>query len=270
MRAKFITKLLGIVLAAAASCTLCSTPWFTSGQQNEQQVQSVQPPSMQAQSSQYTPSQIPSSHITSAIIPIPASVILDVENILQNPELPNGCEATSLAIVLNYLGFAADKTDIAQNYIPTVPIALENGVFTGGNPEEVYVGDAFGDGYYCYTSPVAIAANAYLRGHGSQLRAKQHNGIGEEKLIELLSAGTPVVVWKTIDNLPPAYSGFSWHLPNSSEVYSPLSNVHVVVLIGYDADNFYFCDPLGISPEMPREKFMDIFTQMNSRALAIA
>ena len=33
---------------------------------------------------------------------LPDTVQLNVENILQNPELPNGCEITSAAIVLNY------------------------------------------------------------------------------------------------------------------------------------------------------------------------
>ena len=33
----------------------------------------------------------------------------------QLPELPTGCEVTSLTMVLNYLGYDADKTDIAAN-----------------------------------------------------------------------------------------------------------------------------------------------------------
>ena len=42
-----------------------------------------------------------------------STVQLDVENIPQNPELPNGCEITSAAIVLNYLGFDIDKVTLA-------------------------------------------------------------------------------------------------------------------------------------------------------------
>ncbi len=49
---------------------------------------------------------------------LPSTVQLDVENILQNPELPNGCEITSAAIVLNYLGFDIDKVTLAENYLP--------------------------------------------------------------------------------------------------------------------------------------------------------
>lgn len=34
---------------------------------------------------------------------------LDVECVLQNPELPTGCEITALTTVLNYLGYNVDK-----------------------------------------------------------------------------------------------------------------------------------------------------------------
>ena len=37
-----------------------------------------------------------------------ASILLPVPQILQNPELPNGCEITSCCEVLHYLGFAPD------------------------------------------------------------------------------------------------------------------------------------------------------------------
>ena len=38
-----------------------------------------------------------------------ASILLPVPQILQNPELPNGCEITSCCEVLHYLGFAPDN-----------------------------------------------------------------------------------------------------------------------------------------------------------------
>ena len=43
--------------------------------------------------------------------------IIDMENILQNPELPTGCESVALTMVLNYLGFDLDKTTIADDYL---------------------------------------------------------------------------------------------------------------------------------------------------------
>lgn len=42
---------------------------------------------------------------------------LNVDCILQNPELPTGCEVTALAIVLNYYGYGVDKCDLSDYYL---------------------------------------------------------------------------------------------------------------------------------------------------------
>ena len=36
------------------------------------------------------------------------------------PELPTGCEITSLTMTLNYYGYSADKMAMALEYLPTV------------------------------------------------------------------------------------------------------------------------------------------------------
>ena len=42
---------------------------------------------------------------------------IEMENILQNPELPTGCESVALTMVLKYLGFDLEKTTIADDYL---------------------------------------------------------------------------------------------------------------------------------------------------------
>src|SRR4051794_39043811 len=56
-----------------------------------------------------------------------ASVLLDVPYIGQNPELPRGCEVTSLAMMLNYVGVSADKMTLASK-IEKVPFWVSDGV----------------------------------------------------------------------------------------------------------------------------------------------
>ena len=50
--------------------------------------------------------------------PLPEAVLLDVPVVYQWPEMPNGCEATALTMLLQYYGFAADKLSVAYDYIP--------------------------------------------------------------------------------------------------------------------------------------------------------
>lgn len=64
-----------------------------------------------------------------------ASILLPVPQILQNPELPNGCEITSCCEVLHYLGFAPDKCELADYYLP------RSARWYGADPDEVYMGN---------------------------------------------------------------------------------------------------------------------------------
>ena len=47
---------------------------------------------------------------------------LNVKCVLQNPELPTGCEITALTIVLNYLGYDVDKLTMADKYLDKGPV----------------------------------------------------------------------------------------------------------------------------------------------------
>ena len=100
-------------------------------------------------------------------------ILLPVPQVLQNPELPNGCEITSLCEVLRYWGFAADKCDLADHYLP------RSARWYGADPDRVYMGDPHKDdgspetGYYCFAGPVVAAANAYLAAHGGGYTGQQ-------------------------------------------------------------------------------------------------
>ena len=121
------------------------------------------------------------------------SVYIDMANILQNPELPVGCEITALTILLNYYGFNAEKTDMAKNYLPT----------SWGNPKTVdgklykdsfydyFIGDPFSRGYGCFSPAIERAANSYISSHGGGYTVKNISGCHPDTLYEYLIAGTP-------------------------------------------------------------------------------
>ena len=80
-------------------------------------------------------------------------VQLCVPQISQLPELPNGCEVTSAAMLLQYYGFAADKLTLAAQYLPVAAPVTE------ADPETAYMGDPFSDGWYCFALPLVRAVN---------------------------------------------------------------------------------------------------------------
>ena len=49
--------------------------------------------------------------------PMEPAAVLAVPNILQNPELPTGCESVALTMLLHYWGYDTLKTEIADHYL---------------------------------------------------------------------------------------------------------------------------------------------------------
>ena len=60
--------------------------------------------------------------------------------ILQNPELPTGCEATAGTMLLKAYGYETDKMDVA-GAMKCLPLIERDGRLYGGHPDEVFVGD---------------------------------------------------------------------------------------------------------------------------------
>lgn len=162
-------------------------------------------------------------------------VILEVSNILQNPELPNGCEITAATIVLNYLGFPVDKVTMAEQYLP------QQSPYWAVDPDVAFMGNpAWLLAYYCNPQPVVQAVNAYLADQGSNYRAVDISGTPAEELYDWVAQGYPVVVWTTRGCTTPTYST-NFMLPDGT---LPYSNSHCVVLTGFDSDGCYVADPM--------------------------
>ena len=200
------------------------------------------------------------------------NIHLPVPQILQNPELPNGCEITSCCEVLNFLGFPADKCDLADHYLPRT----EN--WYGTDPNEYYMGNPHLDGdtpdtgYYCFAGPVVTAANRYLADQGAsdRFRAVDLTGAGEEALIEQLKKGNPFIFWASLhfeDILFDPCGGYA--LPDGTW-HRVFHHLHCMVCCGVDDENFYIADPLDYNTAVPRDQFMRIYRQLGSRAVVIS
>lgn len=196
-------------------------------------------------------------------------VQLPVRTVLQNPELPNGCEITSCCEVLHYLGFAPDKCELADHYLP------RSAQWYGADPDEVYMGNPHLDdgspetGYYCFAGPIVQAANAYLAVQGSSCRAYDLTGAEEAELASQLQAGNPVIFWATLHfgDIQHDPCG-EYDLPGGRR-HEVLHTLHCMVLCGMDGQNFVVADPLDFNRVVPRVQFMKIYRQLGRRAVVI-
>ncbi len=200
------------------------------------------------------------------------SVYIDMANILQNPELPVGCEITALTILLNYYGFNAEKTDMAKNYLPT----------SWGNPKTVdgklykdsfydyFIGDPFSRGYGCFSPAIERAASSYISSHGGGYTVKNISGCHPDTLYEYLIAGTPVLCWATDGMIEPEYYE-TWYDNATGGQLDWYLNEHCFVLAGFNIANSTVTlnDPMKGIIDYNIDKFEVRFKQMHSQAIVL-
>lgn len=189
-------------------------------------------------------------------------ILLDVPliNQMDAPRLYNGCEITSLAMLLQDNGYNVTKNELA-NEVKRVPLTYENGKH--GNPNVGFVGNMEnGPGLGVYHGPVFDLAKKYA---GS----KAHDFTGQpfSKVIQNIAEGHPV--WVIINTYFAPVSNFqTWDTPQGKIkiTYSE----HSVVITGYDDDHIFVNDPYGIkNKELDRNTFVKAWEQMGSQAIVI-
>jgi uncharacterized protein YvpB len=207
---------------------------------------------------------IDSSGITlkSKVEPLPKKVIIDAPLISQLPELPNGCEVTSLAMLLQQAGIKVDKLTLAKE-IKKVPFK-ENGVY--GDPNDGFVGNMYPGppGFAVYHGPVAELAKKYLGTKVVDLTGSKWSVIEEQ-----LSQNHPV--WVIVNSafkwLPPEYFQ-DWHTKNGEMQVT--MHEHSVLVTGYDEKKVYFNDPLTKikNKSVAKDDFKEAWKQMGSQAIS--
>lgn len=200
------------------------------------------------------------------------SVYIDMENILQNPELPVGCEITSLTILLRYYGFDAEKTDMARNYLPTSwgNQRTVDGKSYKDSFYDYFIGDPFSKGYGCFSPAIERAANSYISDHGGGVTVKNISGCHPDTLYEYLIAGTPVLCWATDGMIEPEYYE-TWYDNATGEQLDWYLNEHCFVLTGFNisAGTVTLNDPMKGIIDYNIDKFEVRFKQMHSQAIVI-
>lgn len=192
----------------------------------------------------------------------PDHILLDVPllNQMDAPKLYNGCEVTSLAMILNYHGVKVTKNELAEN-IKTVPLTYNNG--QKGNPNAGFVGNmAKGPGLGVYNGPVLELAQKYVGD-----RAVNLTNHSFDEVLEKVGQGLPVWIITT-STFAPVSVFQTWDTPQGK--INITFSEHSVAITGYDETHIYINDPYGIkNRKLNRESFIKAWEQMGKQAIVI-
>lgn len=217
-----------------------------------------------------SPSPMPAlSDVDYKVIQLAPNVMLDAPLIKQMPELPRGCEVTSLAMLLQYAGVSVNKLTLAAEIQkdPT-PRYVKDGKTYFGNPQVGFVGNMYTfskPGYGVYSKPIAHLAEKYLPGKIVNLSNRSF-----KELQLSLTLGKPVWVVTNVTFAPLSERYFqTWHHPDGSFTKITMKE-HSVLLTGYDEKFVYFHDPLSGKKheKAPIKDFISSWVQMGSHAIS--
>jgi uncharacterized protein YvpB len=211
---------------------------------------------------------LPSAHTASPTAHPDAAAeheIAGVPILAQGPQLPTGCEATSLAMLLQYLGVQVDKTAVVER-LPLLgaPEYLADEVLSGGDPNAGFLGDPYSeDGYGVYHKPIADVLHSFLPGHELDLSGGEF-----DDLLRAVADDRPVVTWISMD-LAEVSTAYVWTTADGTEIQWKVPE-HCVLLTGFDEQSVTVHDPYsGTVLQYDREHFREVWEAMGKQAVTI-
>lgn len=194
-------------------------------------------------------------------------IILDAPLISQLPELPRGCEVTSLSMLLQYAGVNVGKMELAQRIKkdPT-PYQRENGQVFFGDPNAGFVGDMYNinnPGYGVYYKPIKELAEEFLPNRVVNLTGEKFSVLEAS-----VSNGIPVwIITNTRYRKLPPEEFSTWDTPSGPVTIT--YREHSVLITGYDTDYVYVNDPLTgeKNKKVPKQDFINAWVQMGRQAI---
>jgi uncharacterized protein YvpB len=195
-----------------------------------------------------------------------SSVMLEAPVVKQKPELPSGCEVTTLTMLLQFYGLAKDKMELAAEMKrDTTPIKrnADGSIAYWGNPNLGFVGDVTGasKGFGIYHTALLDLLHKYIP------KAVDLTLQPWDKLELQLGEGIPSLVWTTIDYQVPD-KWVVWDTP-----IGPIQTTfmeHAVLLVGFDEQYVYVNDPLSGRSQVKIDKaqFISTWEAMGRQALS--
>lgn len=184
--------------------------------------------------------------------------IQNVKCIAQNPELPRGCEVTSLAMMLNYNGINVSKMQLA-NEVKKIPYKED--------PNKGFIGNMYNMkqfGFGVYHSPITELAEKYAPG-----KVVDITGSDFEDIYYYILKNKPVwVINNTSFNALGESRFVYWDTP-SGKVKITWSE-HSVLVTGVDEKYVYINDPLtGTARKLNKNNFIKGWIQMGRQCVVV-
>jgi len=204
-------------------------------------------------------------------------VILNIPFVSQNPDYPNGCEAASAVMLLNWAGINISLHDFITDFLPRSDVYDENGYRYGPDPSVYYAGDpadtSRGWGVFepaVYTAMANITTKDYEENDNNVAYfISSSNTHGKISLAALSKRNEPAMIWVTQD-YSKASDVYEWFSYDRKKTYTYPKNAHVVVLTGSDEENYHINDPLkGKDIKVNKQQLSDSFNSMGAQYISI-
>ena len=194
--------------------------------------------------------------------------IKNVEKIAQYPELPRGCEVTSLAMLLNYMDIAADKIALSEEIRKDkTPYSVIDGKIRFGNPHYGFVGsmtDRSEPGFGVYNEPIFDLLEKYAPNTSINMTGAD---FGDLKFFINRDVPVWVIINVTYQKLPES-EFITWR--TSYGDVRVTYREHSVLITGYDEHRIYFNDPLMNTDSASYRSFVECWEQMGRQAVTLA
>lgn len=180
----------------------------------------------------------------------------------QLPDLPNGCEVTSLAMLLKDYDVNVSKLELSSN-IKHVSSFIGNDY--RGNPHIGFVGymSIKNAGWCVYNEPLYDVAKKYTK------RIRNYTGNDFVRVLKLVSKGHPVMIITTL-KFDRVNDMQTWSTKQGKVNVTPSS--HACVITGYNKKKgiVYVNDPYGVkNKKVSLKKIEASYNQQGKQALYI-
>ncbi len=196
----------------------------------------------------------------------------EIPVLLQEPELPSGCEATAAVMLLQAYGYNAGKVEFARA-MPQSGFEVNNGRTYAQHPNQAYIGNPFSSsGIGAFSKVIADTMQKLIGKENGRHVAVDIAGSSEKEILNYIDKGVPVCIWSTMSMLPLVDVG-GWYLKDGDEYteqyYKWPGNEHCMLLTAYSETAVTVHDPMKGRIEYDRRLFFDRYDEVGRYAVVL-